>query len=73
MMARRKRSAAEKAVRRWMIDKDVEPGDIVQELDVAPSAVTRFLSGDLTSARFVKYFVNKGCSRTHFDNGRVAA
>ncbi len=72
-MARRKRSASEKAVRRWMIDKDIEPGDIIQELEVAPCAVTRFLGGGLTSARFVEFFVNKGCSRTHFDNGRVAA
>ncbi len=61
----------EKAIRIWMLTQEIKSVQIRKALQLSSGAVTRFLSGEFTSNRLQTYFVNLGCPRRYFINGRV--
>lgn len=54
---------ASKAIRRWMLERDVIAVEIADALGVNQSAITHFINGAMTSGSIREYFIAMGCPR----------
>ena len=58
-------------IRIFMIRQGIKNKNIASELKIEPSAVSRFINGELTSSKLKNYFISKGCSSSFFYGGKV--
>ena len=60
-------------IRIWMMRHGIKSVDIARELEVHRSAISNFLSGNISSQRIRQYLIDKGCPEDLLDRLRDAA
>ena len=64
---------AEKCIKIWMFVKGLNARSIADKYGSTEQFVGQFLKGRKTSKGLVGFFIDKGCPKIYFKNGRVAA
>ena len=59
-------------VKIWMMKQALKQRDIAKEYGCVDMVVSDFIRGKRTSKGLAEYFINKGCPKRNFKNGRVA-
>lgn len=60
-------------VKVWMVKQALKQRDIAKGYGCSDMLVSHFVRGERTSKKLADYFINKGCPKKYFKNGRVAA
>ncbi len=60
-------------VKIWMMKKPLKARQIAKEYGCSEVFVCNFLKGNATSKGLMAFFINKGCPKENFRNGKVAA
>ncbi|HPW60133.1 MAG TPA: helix-turn-helix transcriptional regulator [Candidatus Rifleibacterium sp.] len=54
-------SARMKAMKKWLIDKEITQAEIARQLGISQTAVYNVMSGKMKSRRVVKLLLELGC------------
>ena len=62
-----------KKIKKWLIDKNLKLVDVARLTGKksGTGSVTHFIQGRYTSRDFYNFFINQGCPKKYFKNGRV--